>query len=118
MYDFLDEKNLYAESFGLWITGLFGNIPAFCRKDIGIAEHKAIFFYLLDKWLREGRIVFCSPDAPLEEVWDDNPSNIVSYLKDRWPESVKDRDDIELTVYLHEIPAILWVGDNGVLVGS
>jgi hypothetical protein len=118
MYDFLDENSLYNESFGLWITGLFGNIPAFCQNEIGIGEHKSMFFYVLEKWLREGRVVFCSPDTPLDGRWVDSPANIISCLKDMWPESITDRNDIALTVYLHEIPAILWVGDNGEIVGS
>lgn len=115
--DQINVDKIYDESYGLWISGFFscisGNYP-----EITFQNHKDIFFEILSLWLKSGRVYMCSPESPLSGVWVDSPDNIVRSLKDKWPVDAKHEDDLNLNHYFYEIPAIVWIGDNGKIVGS
>lgn len=40
---------------------------------------------------------------------------IVSYLKDKWPEGVVSESDKALTLYFYEVPSIIWVDESDCL---
>lgn len=113
----VNEDEIYNDSFGLWISGLFSAISGH-SPDISFASQKQVFFILLRKWLDEGKIHFCHPDDPLGKPWAADADEIIHYLQERWPKSAEVEDDSDLNLYFYEIPAILWVGPNGELVGS
>lgn len=116
-------------AFGQWIDGLWTWHP-----NLNYAEQKEAFFILLDRLLREGKVKFVKPDADVyhrynsdikdhyhpkfsvndpETHWDAPIEEILTYLRERWPQSVSHKDDIKLTEYFYEIPAIIWRGEDG-----
>lgn len=113
----VDENLVYSNADGLWVSGLFGAISG-SYPGISFHEQKEIFFWLILKWLKDGLIVFCSPDSPLDKPWEADAEEILEYLKGLWPERAVDENDLALTFYFHEIPALLWVGKDGGLYGS
>lgn len=108
---------IFNDSFGLWISSLFSAISG-RNPGIGFDEQKQAFFFLLEKWLEEGKIRFCRPDDPLNQVWETDSNQIINYLKERWPTDACDEQDSDLNLYFYEIPAILWVDSTGKLHGS
>lgn len=112
-----NKEKVYDESFGHWLSGLFsaigGNNP-----EMPFMERKSAFFELVRLWLRNGKIVFCDPSDPLNTVWKADADTIVGYLESHWPNDARDDDDPDLNLYFYEMPAILWVGDDGGLHGS
>ena len=117
MAQVIDFEKIYHDSFGQWTNGIFfaisGNYP-----EIDFLRQKETYFSILTKWLNESRIVFCTPENPLSEVWKAETAEIISYLKERWPMQAKHKDDSDLNYYFFEIPAMLWVKDDGTLIGS
>ncbi|RWA54164.1 hypothetical protein AU476_11245 [Cupriavidus sp. UYMSc13B] len=57
---------LERNAFGLRITALFDGILA-NNPSLTFAEHREAFFFLLKRFLTEGRIKFCPP----AELWRD-----------------------------------------------
>ena len=110
-------EKIYEDSFGLWVSGLFGAISG-NNPGISFEEHKEVFFWILEQWIQSGKILFCDPQDPLGKPWKADAKEIILYLKERWPESAKAEDDENLNLYFYEIPAILWVGEDGKLHGS
>ncbi|WP_017327102.1 hypothetical protein [Synechococcus sp. PCC 7336] len=112
-------NDIISTSFGMWITALFGNIPAY-NPGISFGDQKEVFFYILKKLLDEKKIYFEDPKSKFGSriIWDEDTSTIIQYLLDRWPKSAKDENDVDLNTYFYEIPVILWVGDNGRLYSS
>lgn len=113
-------KNLdkiYSDSFGLWVSGLFSAIEG-NNKGLPFPDQRAAFFEILELWLDEGKIRFCTPSDPLGEVWTAPTSEIVEYLKSCWPAQANHEANAALNLYFYEIPAILWVGADGKLYGS
>ncbi len=53
-----------------------------------------------------------------EAQWDVSPKDAVQYFRERWLESLKDSNDVELTYYLYEMPGIIWIADDGSLYAS
>ena len=121
------------DSFGLWISSLFSAIGG-RNPDISFEHQKEAFFWLIEyllknekiKFLAPGMDCYISPNNPhpeftindLEAHWKASPQAIVSYLRERWPSTVSDANDIALTTYFYEIPGVIWVGDNGQLIAS
>ena len=112
----INEDKIYEDSFGLWVSGLFGAISG-NYPELTFDEQKGVFFKLVHKWLSNGMILFCSPEDPLGKPWDADADHIVEYLLELWPSAAKSKKDVELNFYFHEIPAILWVKD-GKIYGS
>lgn len=112
-----NEEKIYKESFGLWLSGLFsaigGNNPT-----MPFEERRRAFFDLLRLWLRKNKIAFCNPSDPLNAIWEADAETIVSYLESHWPSDANDENDPDLNIYFYEMPAILWVEDDGQLIGS
>lgn len=113
----MNSEKIYKESFGLWLSGLFSSV---CGNNphMSFEEKKQAFFELLNLWLIEGKIVFCEPSDPLTTVWNTDVDTIVNYLKTHWPAVASDEKDLNLNLFFFEMPAVLWVGDDGQLHGS
>lgn len=105
-----------SECFGLWVNCLWFQYGGF-----SFEENREAFFWLLKKLLDEGKVRFCRPDDPLGNsriYWDADSDTIVAYLQSQWPPGVTNENDPALNLYFFEIPAILWVGEDGELYGS
>ncbi|WP_175941830.1 hypothetical protein [Burkholderia pyrrocinia] len=127
------ESEIVRDAFGLWISGLFS---AVCGWNPGASflEKKEFFFKLLEKLLREGKVMFIAPGADCyvspsnptpkftvedpEARWSAPVSEIMNYVRSRWPEEAGDENDVELTYYFYELPGLIWVGEDGRLVVS
>jgi hypothetical protein len=127
------ENEIIRDAFGLWISGLFS---AVCGWNPGASflEKKEFFFAILEKLLREGKVMFIAPGADCyispanptpkltvedpEARWSASVSEIMSYVQSRWPEEVNDDKDVELTYYFYELPGLIWVGEDGRLIVS
>jgi hypothetical protein len=113
-------EQIISDSFGLWISGLFSAISGW-NSGIAFEEHKVAFFELLEMLLKNGKVKFCPPKEFWKEgyeVWDADVQTIIQYLQVRWPENAISENDLALTDYFYEIPAILWVSADGRLHGS
>ena len=108
---------IYRDTFGLWISSLFSSVEGH-NKDLSFEDQKDIFFDILQLWLDQGRIKFCTPSDPLGEVWNVPSTIIIEYLRSHWPPGAADPHDASLNMYFYEMPAILWVGADGKLHGS
>lgn len=107
-------------AFGLWITALFDGILV-PNPGLTFEEHKEAFFWVLQKLLDEGKVKFCPPNELWHEgydVWDADNKAIVEYLRSHWPKSAKAEIDRVLVDYFYDMPAILWVGEDGQLHSS
>lgn len=127
------ENEIIGAAFGQWVSGLFG---AVCRSypNANFQEQKEIFFTLLEKMLKNGRVIFIvpgadcyiSPDNPTPKLTIENPeahwnapvSEIMDFVRNKWPAQADDVNDLELTYYFYELPGLVWVGDDGKLVAS
>ncbi len=108
------------DSFGLWISGFFSAISGW-NPNITFVEHKAAFFWMLEKLLAEEKIRFCPPNEfwkPGHDVWDAEVTTIVQYFHSRWPIAAQTEEDRVLIDYFYDMPAILWVGIDGELYDS
>jgi hypothetical protein len=113
----LNLEKIYGDAFGLWVSGLFSAIEG-NNKGLSFESQKEAFFEIIKLWLDQGKIKFCKPTDPLNEVWDAPSDQIVEYLQSHWPQHAMDEDDADLNMYFYEIPAMLWVGADGKLHGS
>jgi hypothetical protein len=121
------------DSFGLWITGLFSAISGW-NPTLSFDEHKTAFFWLIERFLREGKIKFIAPGADCymsaenphprlaiqdhEAHWNAPPEVIVAQLLAQWPQHTRDENDLDLLTYFYSIPGVIWVGEDGALVAS
>jgi hypothetical protein len=118
-------------SFGLSIYSFFMNIES--DYTICLKEHKEIFLKMLGYLLNEKKIMLTAPGADVirtprhipkftiydkEAQWDIRPEDAVQYFRDRWPENLTDSNDVELIYFLYEMPAIIWIADDGSLHAS
>lgn len=118
-------------SFGLWITSLFSAISGWNR-GISFEEQKEAFFWLLEFLLESGKIKFIAPGADCyispsnpnprftihdrDAQWQASASEIIGYLRERWPANVSEENDPILLTYFYELPGVIWVSQNGDLV--
>ncbi|CAM3418292.1 DUF596 domain-containing protein [Bordetella sputigena] len=112
--------DILQSSFGLWLSSLFSAIKGW-NPGINLEEQREIFFSLVKRLLDEGKVKFCPPNEFWREgyeVWDTESDTIVQYLKSHWPVNVTSENDIALTNYFYDMPAILWVAADGTLQGS
>ncbi|GLS05444.1 hypothetical protein GCM10007860_25970 [Chitiniphilus shinanonensis] len=133
MNDLRFYEEIVRDSFGLWISGLFGAIGSW-NPEMDFFQRKELFFFFVKDLLSRGVIKFIAPGAdcyispenpsPRYVISDENvywkatPEEIVSYLKSLWPIGVSDENDIELAVYFYEIPGVVWIDENGDVFGS
>lgn len=127
------EIEIVRDAFGQWVSGLFGAVCGW-NADVKFPEQKELFFLLLEKLLKSGRLMFIMPGADCY-VSSDNPkpkltiedpnaqwnapvSEIMGFVRNKWPAEVNDRNDVELTYYFYELPGLIWVGKDGRLVAS
>ena len=127
------ENDIVHDAFGLWISGLFS---AVCGWNPGASflEKKVFFFTLLEKLLQERKVMFIAPGADCyvsqtnptpkltvadtEARWSAPIPEIMNYVRERWPETVSEENDVELMYYFCELPGLIWVGEGGRLVAS
>jgi len=113
-------KEIIECSFGLWISVLFSAISGW-NPGISFQEQKGEFLYLLEELLKEGRVKFCPPNELWRDgydIWDVDVKTILQYLRSRWPDAARSENDIVLAEYFYDMPAILWVAEDGTLHGS
>ena len=77
------------------------------------------------KFIKPGADCYVSPDNPHPRLscdemahWDLGVKEIVSSLRDGWPESAKSENDAELTIYFYDIPGVVWVDESGCFFAS
>jgi hypothetical protein len=124
----IDEKlaaEIYENSHGLEITGLFGNVAAFIAVTFpkpNFEQHKQAFFEILQNFLKEGKIAFKlnshvkeyveqkQKKEGRETLWDAPSNEIVQYIQNIFPSQITDEDDIELLIFfLSECPQMVWI---------
>lgn len=108
------------DSCGLWMSGLFSAISGW-NPHFTFEDQKSAFFYLIEKLLNEGKIKFYVPKELWNggnEIWEVEPEIIVSYLRRKWPNRVSSENDIALTNYFYDMPAIIWVDEDGSFLAS
>lgn len=119
-------------SFGSWVTSLFSAISEW-NHGISFMEQKEEFFWLLEFLLKNGKIKFIAPGADCyvspsnpnprftiydhEAQWQASTSEIINYFRNHWPPDVSEENDPNLLTYFYEMPGIIWVDQNGDLVG-
>ena len=125
--------NIVRDSFGQWISAQFSAIGSW-NPELSFPQQKDAFFSVIEYLLITGKIKFIAPNADCY-ISSDNPhpkfsindeaahwrldtTQIVSYLKDKWPEGVVSEGDEALTLYFYEVPGIIWVDENGCLFAS
>jgi hypothetical protein len=114
----IDKEEMLANAFGMWISALFSDIAGY-NPHMSFTEQKLNFFVLVRELLDAGKIKFCTPNEFWSEgndVWDVDSQKIVEYLQSKWPESAQSEAD--LSEYFFEIPAVLWIDEQGNFVGS
>jgi hypothetical protein len=127
------ENKIIHDAFGLWISGLFSAVCGW-NPNASFVEQKEFFFALLEKLLRENKVMFIAPGAdcyisPINPkpkftikdsraIWNAPIPEIMNYVKSRWPEKVVDDKDVELTYYFYELPGLVWIDENGRPVAS
>lgn len=128
---FFDE--IVRNSFGLWVSAIFSEIGSW-NTEFTFKQRKDAFFYMIEYLLVNGKIKFIkpmadcyiSPDNPHPTLsiydeaahWDLGVNEILSYLRNGWPESAESESDVELIVYFYEIPGVIWIDENGCLFAS
>lgn len=50
--------------------------------------------------------------------WEEVPKDIIAYLRDNWPGRASDENDPELLTYFYNLPAIVWIKEDGSLLAS
>lgn len=126
-------EEIVRDSFGLWISALFSAIGSW-NPELSFSQQKDAFFSVIEYLLVTGKIKFIAPNADCyissdnlhprfsindeESHWSLDAKQIVSYLKDKWPEGVVSESDEALTLYFYEVPGIIWVDENGCLFAS
>jgi len=129
--------------FGSWINGLFIAVtPPYDPQYpiLSFDEQKELFFRLLERLLREGRVVLIPPldvsrypDGRRREsikrrvqdgddrIWDEDPKIMVEYIRKTIPAEAVHEDDLVLHLYWYSsaCPHIGWVHpETGELVFS
>ena len=129
--------------FGSWIDGLFSAVtppyePQF--PVLSFDEQKELFFQLLERLLREGRVILIPPvelnyhldgtpgeDAKMRtqygdsRIWDEDPKDMVDYIRKTIPTEAVHEDDLVLHLYWYSTacPHIGWIHpETGELVFS
>lgn len=125
-------KDSLDEGFGLWIhNGLWGSYDG-----LTFSEQKELFFLTLKKLLDDDLVVLFHPDSPLNMtqkdmkkwIWDKPNEDVVQYIRDIFPQDVKDENDDKLTNFWYGFapynlstacPRIGWINqDTGEIVAS
>lgn len=125
--------DFYDGAFGQWIDGLWGWTPS-----LSMAEQKKIFFLLVERLLREGKVILSPPEEfwnkelgvyntpmrPVENfigIWDIPIEDQIAYIRDHFPEETIDFFDEEVSLFFYDkyCPRIGWVNpETGKIVAS
>lgn len=127
------ENEITRAAFGQWVSGLFGAVCGW-NSEATFEEQKEIFFLLLERMLNDGRVMFIVPGAdcyissenPNPKLTIEDPkahwrapvSEIMEFVRSRWPVKATGMNDLELTYYFYELPGLIWIGEDGKLVAS
>lgn len=136
----LDIEKIVKKEYNEWIEICFGNWIhcLFLRGDnkLFFHEQKEVFFLTLKKLLDDGKVVIFHPDSPVNMtqedvqkwIWDQSSEDIVQYIRDIFPQDIKDENDDMLTNFWYgfapynsstSCPRIGWIDqDTGELVAS
>lgn len=77
-------------------------------------------------FITPGADCYVSPENPVPKLTIEDPdarwsapiSEIMSFVRNKWPGEADDKNDLELTYYFYELPGLIWVGEDGKLVAS
>lgn len=108
--------------FGLWINGLF-SVVTWIAEDLQFQDQKELFFLLLERLLREGKVVLVVPvdidnrDTKTriqdgdDRIWDESVEFIIDYMRQTFPKEAKHEHDMVLNDYWYgtACPHIGWV---------
>lgn len=135
----------YEGPFGLWINSLFSVMslsPPYLPRKLSFSEQKEAFFLVLERLLREGKIVLLPPwniekEAPVRKmvqwryhgdktdadiwVWDIPIEGQIAYFRQVFPADAEEPNDSDLNLfwYMGDSPLIGWVSpENGKIICS
>lgn len=113
-----DKDEIVSNAFGLWLSALFSNICGY-NPELNFNRQRDEFFVLIAELLEKNTIKFAAPNeiwSKKNDVWQAPPDVIVNYLREKWPPHAE--SESQLTEYFFEVPAVLWVQEDGSLRGS
>jgi hypothetical protein len=126
-------NEIIRSSFGLWISSLFSAISGW-NPGISFYDQKEAFFWLIELLLKNGKIKFIAPGAdcyvspnnpkPRFNIydrgaqWQATPTEIINYLRERWPPNALEENDLDLLIFFYEMPGVIWINDAGDLVAA
>lgn len=103
---------------GLWLSALFSNVCGY-NPELSFAQQREEFFDLVTELLEAKIIRFSSPNEIWSEhndIWQAPTEIIVNYLREKWPPHTE--SESQLTEYFFAVPAVLWIGEDGIFRGS
>lgn len=112
------KEEIAFNAFGLWLTALFSNVGGY-NPELTFDRQREEFFLLVYELLEAGKIKFVSPKeiwSADKDIWEVPSKEIIDYLRSKWPDGAE--SEAELVEYFFEIPPVLWVGEDGKLIGS
>lgn len=112
------KEEIISDAFGLWISALFSDICGY-NPELSFSEQKKYFFSLLKELLDSGKIKFSTPNefwVDGNNIWEVENSVVINYLMEKWPKQAQ--SEMELIDYFYEIPAVIWVAEDGTLHAS
>ena len=116
LYEEIVENSFGGETLALW-NGLCGCLP-----ELPYEECKNIFLQVALKLLNDKRVRFCVPNELWkdgDDIWGIDSNKIISYIAANWPKDISNTEDLKLVDFFYDVaPAILWVDDDGSIVGS
>lgn len=112
------KDEIVSNAFGLWLSALFSNIGGY-NPELNFTQQRDEFFELISELLEKNTIKFAAPNeiwSKQNDVWQATPQIIVDYLREKWPPHAE--SESQLTDYFFDVPAVLWVEEDGSLRAS
>lgn len=114
-----DKEEIVNNARGLWLSALFSNVCGY-NPELSFAQQREAFFGLVAELLEAKIIRFASPIeiwSEQNDIWQATTETILDYLREKWPRHHAESES-QLTEYFFAVPAVLWVGEDGILRGS
>lgn len=113
-----DKDEIVNNARGLWLSALFSNVCGY-NPELSFVQQREAFFGLVAELLEAKIIRFASPNeiwSEQNDIWQAPTETILNYLRERWPPHAESEN--QLTEYFFAVPAVLWVGEDGIFRGS
>ena len=109
-------ESVFEDCYSLHLGSIFYRIASYFPES-PIDQNRDRFFQIIELWLREKRILFTNPATPLSGVWNEKPETIISTIKKewRWPDHAFDLNHIDINLYFHYLPEIIWLNADGTI---